>query len=395
MAWNQPGNGNNNDRDPWKNQGGRDQGPPDLDEAIKNLLGKLGLGGNKGKGGGSNKTGGGFPARGFGVIAIIAVAIWFIAGFYTVKEAERGVVLRFGQYHNLVESGLHWRPLFVDSVQTVDVSNVQQFQSEGFMLTQDENVVHVELDVQYRIVNPRDYLYAVENADNSLAQATDSALRYVVGHTTMDEVLTVGREAVRQNTLELLENIIAPYQLGIQVVDINLLPARPPEAVKDAFDDAIAAQEDEQRFIREAEAYAREIEPLARGQVRRVLQEAQAYREQVVLKAQGEVARFNELLPQYKAAPQVTRERLYIETLENIYSNTAKVMVDVEGSNNMMYLPLDKILEKQRASEQPARNEASSTNSRPTESVQPSSSTTTRSNNSGIRTSDRFNDGRG
>ncbi|MBR9907655.1 MAG: FtsH protease activity modulator HflK [Gammaproteobacteria bacterium] len=395
MAWNQPGNGNNNDRDPWKNQGGRDQGPPDLDEAIKNLLGKLGLGGNKGKGGGSNKTGGGFPARGFGVIAIIAVAIWFIAGFYTVKEAERGVVLRFGQYHNLVESGLHWRPLFVDSVQTVDVSNVQQFQSEGFMLTQDENVVHVELDVQYRIVNPRDYLYAVENADNSLAQATDSALRYVVGHTTMDEVLTVGREAVRQNTLELLENIIAPYQLGIQVVDINLLPARPPEAVKDAFDDAIAAQEDEQRFIREAEAYAREIEPLARGQVRRVLQEAQAYREQVVLKAQGEVARFNELLPQYKAAPQVTRERLYIETLEKIYSNTAKVMVDVEGSNNMMYLPLDKILEKQRASEQPARNEASSTNSRPTESVQPSSSTTTRSNNSGIRTSDRFNDGRG
>lgn len=395
MAWNQPGNGNNNDRDPWKNQGGRDQGPPDLDEAIKNLLGKLGLGGNKGKGGGSTKSGGGFPSRGFGVIAIIAVAIWFIAGFYTVKEAERGVVLRFGQYHNLVESGLHWRPLFVDSVQTVNVSNVQQFQSEGFMLTQDENVVHVELDVQYRIVNPRDYLFAVENADNSLAQATDSALRYVVGHTTMDEVLTVGREAVRQNTLELLENIIAPYQLGIQVVDINLLPARPPEAVKDAFDDAIAAQEDEQRFIREAEAYAREIEPLARGQVRRVLQEAQAYREQVVLKAQGEVARFNELLPQYKAAPKVTRERLYIETLEKIYSNTAKVMVDVEGSNNMMYLPLDKILEKQRASEQPTRSEASSTNSRPTESVPPSSSTTTRSTNSGVRTSDRFNDGRG
>lgn len=395
MAWNQPGNGNNNDRDPWKNQGGRDQGPPDLDEAIRNLLGKLGLGGNKGKGGGDKKSGGGFPSRGFGVIAILAVVIWFIAGFYTVKEAERGVVLRFGQYHNLVESGLHWRPLFVDTVQTVDVSNVQQFQSEGFMLTQDENVVHVELDVQYRIVNPRDYLYAVENADNSLAQATDSALRYVVGHTTMDEVLTVGRESVRQNTLELLENIIAPYQLGIQVVDVNLLPARPPEAVKDAFDDAIAAQEDEQRFIREAEAYARQIEPLARGQVRRILQEAQAYREQTVLKAQGEVARFNELLPQYKAAPQVTRERLYIETLEEIYSNTAKVMVDVEGSNNMMYLPLDKILERQRATDQPARNEASSTDSRPTQSESSNSSSSTRSNNTGVRTSDRFNDGRG
>ncbi|SFR53220.1 membrane protease subunit HflK [Pseudidiomarina maritima] len=395
MAWNQPGNGNNNDRDPWKNQGGRDQGPPDLDEAIRNLLGKLGLGGNKGNGGGNNKSGGGIPSRGIGVIVILAVVIWFIAGFYTVKEAERGVVLRFGQYHNLVESGLHWRPFLVDTVETVDVSNVQQFQSEGFMLTQDENVVHVELDVQYRIVNPRDYLYAVENADRSLAQATDSALRFVVGHTTMDEVLTVGRESVRQNTLELLENIIAPYQLGIQVVDVNLLPARPPEAVKDAFDDAIAAQEDEQRFIREAEAYAREIEPLARGQVRRILQEAQAYREQTVLKAQGEVARFEELLPQYKAAPVVTRERLYLETLEKIYSNTAKVMVDVEGSNNMMYLPLDKILEKQRATQEPARNEAQGTNSSPTRSATSNEpSNTSRSSNS-VRTSDRFNDGRG
>lgn len=349
MAWNQPGNGNNNDRDPWKNQGGREQGPPDLDEAVKNLLAKLGFGGNKGGAGrSSGSSSGGLPTKGLGIIAVLALVVWFIAGFYTVKEAERGVVLRFGQYSDLVESGLHWRPVFIDSVETVDVSNVRQFQSDGFMLTQDENVVQVELDVQYRVVNPRDYLYAVEDADNSLQQATDSALRFVVGHSTMDEVLTVGRESVRAQTLELLETIIAPYQLGIQVVDVNLLPARPPEAVKDAFDDAIAAQEDEQRFIREAEAYAREIEPLARGQVRRLLQEAQAYREQTVLRAQGEVARFNELLPQYKAAPEVTRQRLYLETLERIYAENAKVFVDVEGSNNMMYLPLDKILEQQR-----------------------------------------------
>src|SRR5690554_1288164 len=385
MAWNQPGSGNN-DRDPWKNQGGREQGPPDLDEAIRNLLGKLGLGGNKQQGGNGAKS-----SRGLGVILVLAVVIWFIAGFYTVKEAERGVVLRFGQYHNLVESGLHWRPFFVDTVETVDVSNVKQFQSEGFMLTQDENVVHVELDVQYRIVNPRDYLYAVETADRSLAQATDSALRYVVGHTTMDEVLTVGRESVRQNTLELLENIIAPYRLGIQVVDVNLLPARPPEAVKEAFDDAISAQEDEQRFIREAEAYAREIEPLARGQVRRILQEAQAYREQTVLRAQGEVARFEELLPQYKAAPTVTRERLYLETLEKIYANNAKVLVDVDGSNNMLYLPLDKILERQRATQQAPR-EAQGTNSTPS-SNSPANSGAQRPTS--VRTSDRFNDGRG
>lgn len=389
MAWNQPGNGNNNDRDPWKNQGGRDQGPPDLDEAVRNLMRKLGFGGS-GKKGNNNSGGssGGFSMKGVGIIAVLLVVVWFIAGFYTVKEAERGVVLRFGNFNTLVESGLHWRPIFIDTVETVDVSNVRQFQSEGFMLTQDENVVHVELDVQYRIINPRDYLYAVENADSSLAQATDSALRYVVGHTTMDEVLTVGRENVRADTLELLENIIAPYQLGIQIVDINLLPARPPEAVKDAFDDAIAAQEDEQRFIREAEAYAREREPTARGQVRRILQEAQAYREEQILKAQGEVARFNELLPQYQAAPGVTRERLYLETLEEIYANTAKVMVDVEGSNNMMYLPLDKILENQRRSSTTQQTPAERDASRSPGTSTDSSSRTNTTSSSG-RTSDR------
>ncbi|MBY6063979.1 FtsH protease activity modulator HflK [Pseudidiomarina sediminum] len=394
MAWNQPGNGNNNDRDPWKNQGGRDQGPPNLDDAVRNLLSKLGLGGSGNQGQRSSNSGGGFPSKGLGIVAILLVVVWFIAGFYTVKEAERGVVLRFGSFHNLVESGLHWRPVFVDSVETVDVSNVRQFQSEGFMLTQDENVVHVELDVQYRVINPRDYLYAVENADNSLAQATDSALRYVVGHTTMDEVLTVGRENVRADTLEMLENMIVPYQLGIQIVDINLLPARPPEAVKDAFDDAISAQEDEQRFIREAEAYAREVEPLARGKVRRIIQEAQAYREQQVLKAQGEVARFNELLPQYKAAPKVTRDRLYLETLEKIYANTAKVMVDVEGGNNMMYLPLDKILEQQRRSDtqmNSSSNESMNSNTSSTQRNQPTRQTTTTTSG---RTSDRFNGGR-
>lgn len=350
MAWNQPGNGNNNDRDPWKQQGGRDQGPPDIDEAVRNLLGKLGLGGKGGKGGRGGSSTGGMGGKGLSIIAVIALAVWFVAGFYTVKEAERGVVLRFGQYYEEVESGLHWRPLFIDTVYSVDVNNVKSQQSNGFMLTQDENVVRVELDVQYRVINPRDYLFAVENADRSLAQATDSALRYVVGHSTMDEVLTVGRENVRARTLELMEQIIEPYQLGLQIVDINLLPARPPEAVKDAFDDAIAAQEDEERFIREAEAYARQVEPLARGQARRLLQEAQAYREQIVLEAQGEVARFNDLLPQFEAAPQIMRERIYLDTLEDIYARTPKVMVDVDGANNMMYLPLDQILQRQQQS---------------------------------------------
>lgn len=344
MAWNQPGNGGDKDRDPWKNQGGNDQGPPDLDEALRKLFAKFGFGGKKG---GSSGGSSGVPAKGVGLIAIIALIVWFIAGFYTVKEADRGVVLRFGNFHSLVESGLHWRPVFIDTVQHVDVNNIRSDSTEGFMLTQDENVVVVQLDVQYRVVDPRNYLFNVVNADSVLSKATDSALRYVVGHTTMDEVLTRGREDVRARTLELLERTVMPYEMGLQIVDINLLPARPPEAVKDAFDDAISAQEDEERFIREAEAYAREVEPLARGQVRRMLQEAQAYKEQIILEAQGEVARFNELLPEYKQAPQVTRERIYLDTLQDLYSKTPKVLVDVEGSNNMMYLPLDKILEKQ------------------------------------------------
>lgn len=347
MAWNQPGNGGDKNRDPWKNQGGKDQGPPDLDEALKNLLGKLGMGGKGGKGGGSS-SGGAVPGKLMGLVAILALVVWFIAGFYTVNEAERGVVLRFGAYHTEVGSGLHWRPMFIDTVSNVDVNNVKSQQTTGFMLTEDENVVRVELGVQYRVTNARAYLYNVEAPDGSLSQTTDSALRYVIGHNTMDNIRTVGREQIRQQTWEIISRLVERYDLGIEVIDVNFLPALPPEEVRDAFDDAIAAQEDEERFIREAEAYAREREPEARGQVRRLEQESQAYREQVILRAQGEIARFNELLPQYEAFPETTRQRIYLETLQAIYANNVKVFVDVEGGNNMLYLPLDQIMKNRQ-----------------------------------------------
>ena len=343
MAWNQPGNGGDKNRDPWKNQGGKDQGPPDLDVALKNLLGKLGMGG---KGGGNRSSGA--PSKLIGLVAVLAVVIWFIAGFYTVNEAERGVVLRFGAYHTEVTAGLHWRPVFVDTVHNVDVNNVSSQQTSGFMLTEDENVVRVELGVQYRVFNARAYLFNVEEPDSSLAQVTDSALRFVVGHNTMDNILTVGREQIRQQTWDIINRLVERYDLGIEVIDVNFLPARPPEEVRDAFDDAIAAQEDEERFIREAEAYAREREPQARGRVRRLQQEAQAFKEQVILRAQGEVARFNALLPEYQQSPETTRQRLYIETLEQIYANNAKVFVDVDGGNNMLYLPLDQIMQNRQ-----------------------------------------------
>ena len=337
MAWNEPGN---QGKDPWGNKGGKDQGPPDLDEVINNLSKKFG----GIFGGGSSKNSGGLSSGGFVFLLLIIVAVWAVSGFYTIKEAERGVVLRFGLVHSQVEPGLHWKPTFVDTVIPVDIETSRSMAAAGFMLTMDENVVRVEMDVQYRVVDPEGFLFSAVNPTNSLSQATDSALRYVVGHTSMDDLLTTGRELVRQQTEVEINKIIEPYKLGLEIVDVNFLPARPPEEVKGSFDDAIAAQEDEERYIREAEAYALSIEPQARGQVRRLEQQAKAYKEQQILKATGEVARFEKLLPQYIAAKDVTRERIYLETIESVYANTSKVMVDVDGGNNMMYLPLDKLM---------------------------------------------------
>ena len=337
MAWNEPGN-SGKDRDPWGNSG-KNQTSPDLDKVLRNFLQKLSalLGGRR--------PGGDVGGLGISLVLMVAVVAWVISGFYTIREAERGVVLRFGKFYQSVEPGLRWKATFIDQVIPVDVESVRSLPAAGFVLTQDENVVRVEMDVQYRVSDARKYLFSVTNADDSLSQATDSALRYVVGHTTMDEVLTRGREKVRQDTWQELEKTIEPYDMGITVVDVNFLPARPPEEVKDAFDDAISAQEDEERFIREAEAYAREVEPKARGQVKRLEEEAQGYKQQIVLKATGEVARFNEMLPQYLAAPQLTRERIYLDTMEEIYRKLNKVVVDLpEGTNSMIYLPLDKLV---------------------------------------------------
>lgn len=258
MSGNNNGN-NGRDNDPWGNnnrggKGGREQGPPDLDEVFNKLSrswgGKFG---KKGGGKGPSFSGGG--AIGFGVIAAIAVAIWFFAGFYTIGEAERGVVLRLGKYDRIVDPGLNWRPRFIDEVTPVNVQAIRSLRASGLMLTKDENVVTVSMDVQYRVADPYKYLFKVTNADDSLRQATDSALRAVIGDSLMDSILTSGRQQIRQSTQETLNQIIDGYDMGLIIVDVNFQSARPPEQVKDAFDDAIAAREDEERFIREAEAY--------------------------------------------------------------------------------------------------------------------------------------------
>ncbi|GAA5189841.1 FtsH protease activity modulator HflK [Ferrimonas gelatinilytica] len=339
MAWNEPGN---QGKDPWGNRGGKDQGPPDLDEVFRKFSSKFGGGGS----GNLNKMG-------LMLVLVGGLIVWGLSGLYKIEEAERGVVLQFGKYHDLVGPGLKWKPTFVHTIYPVNIQRINKINASGTMLTQDENVVTVQMEVQYRIVDPRKYLFSVTNPEQSLSEALDSALRYVIGHTTMDNILTVGREKVRRDTWDELQGIIEPYDMGMQLVDVAFKEARPPEEVKPAFDDAIAAQEDEERYVQEATAYSRQVEPQARGRAERMLREATAYKERVVLEARGEVARFTQLLPQYEAAPVVTRERLYLETMEQVYSSTSKVMVDNQEGGSMFYLPLDKIIQSQQPESAP------------------------------------------
>ena len=338
-----------------KNQ---EQSPPDIEEVFNNLLKKLGGGNKKGD---SNNTSPNVPSFNLGKIlpiaAVIGGIIWGASGFYTIKEAERGVTLRFGEFHSIVQPGLNWKPTFIDKVIPVNVEQVRELKTQGAMLTKDENMVKVEMTVQYRVQNPEKYLFSVSNADNSLGQATDSALRYVIGHMTMNDVLTTGRAVVREDTWKALNDIIKPYDMGLEVIDVNFQSARPPEEVKDAFDDAIKAQEDEQRYIREAEAYAREKEPIARGDAQRIVEEATAYKDRVVLDAQGEVERLQRLLPEFKAAPDLLKERLYIQTMEKVMANTPKVMLDGNNGNNLTVLPLEQIMGKKVSAKAPTATE--------------------------------------
>ncbi|UJF19534.1 FtsH protease activity modulator HflK [Vibrio sp. SS-MA-C1-2] len=350
MAWNEPGN-NGQDKDPWGNKKGREQGPPDLDEVFSQVTKKINgiFGGGKSSSGKSGNGG----MIGAGVILVAALGVWGFSGFYTVGEAERGVVLRFGQYDRMVDPGLNWKPTFIDEVKTVNVQAIRSLRGSGLMLTKDENVVNIVMDVQYRVVEPQKYLFSVVNADDSLRQATDSALRAVIGDATMDDALTRGRQEIRERTQVEINRIIDRYDMGILVVDVNFQTSRPPKQVQDAFDDAISAREDEERFIREAEAYRNDILPKAKGRAERVKTEAEGYSVRTVNSAKGEVAQFEKLLPEYEVAKEVTRKRLYLETMERVYSNTSKVLIDSKASGNLLYLPLDKMMNQNNSNQVP------------------------------------------
>ena len=336
MAWNEPGGGN---KDPWGGRGGND-GPPDLDEIARKMRERMsGFFGKKGgKGGGSSPIS-------FSLIGILVLAAWVLSGIYIVDPAERGVVLRLGEFNSITMPGPHWYMRGIDTVDKVNVDRLRTVSHRAKMLTKDENIIQVELAVQYQVRDAREYLFEVRDPDYTLQEATESALREVIGAINMDDFLSGGRGTIVQQTQTLTQEILDKYKTGLIITSVNLQDPQPPEEVQGAFEDAIKAQEDEVRYKNQAEAFALDILPKARGDAIRLTEAANAYREQVIAKAEGESSRFLQTLTEYEKAPEVTRKRLYLETMEAVLANTSKVLMQVKDGNSLMYLPLDKLME--------------------------------------------------
>ncbi|WP_444997338.1 FtsH protease activity modulator HflK [Aliikangiella sp. IMCC44359] len=341
MPWNEPGK-NDGNKDPWGNRNKQD-GPPDLDEVFKKISGIFG--GGK-RGGNTAKGGGGGIFLG---ILVALVLVWAGAGIYTVNEAESGVILRFGKYKETVGPGLGWRVWGIDKIYKVNTNELLQARVDGRMLTKDINIVDVEIGLQYRIIGPEDFLFNLSTPKIALAQATESALRQVLGDNNVDAVLTSEKERIRNDLQQELIKILDEYKSGIKIETVTLERALPPQQVNDAFEEVNRAEQDAKREVQDAQAYSNRELPLAEAEAEKMKQQASAYKTEVLARARGEVARFEKLLPQYLAAPEVTRQRLYLETLEEVMSRSTKVMVDVEGGNNMLYIPLDKIMNKRSA----------------------------------------------
>ena len=365
MAWNQP-DGNGSGRDPWGNRGGQ-AAPPDLDELLENLQRKLrglfrsgprGSGGKPGGGGGKGWGSlGALGSRGIMVVVALVLVGWGLAGIYIVEPAEEGVVLRFGRYLTTTGPGPHWTPYLIDSVEKVNVEQIRRAEigyrsetgdqsvlPESLMLTRDENIVDVQFAVLYRIKDARNYLFRVRDPDITLRQATESAIREVVGRNVMDFVLTDGRAEVAERVRERTQEILDRYRTGLLVASVNMQKAQPPNQVLDAFSDAVKAREDEERYKNEARAYAAEILPRARGEANAMLERAEGYKQRVINEAQGDASRFTSVLLEYTKAPHVTRQRLYLDAMQGVLANSTKVLLDVEGGNNLLYVPLDRLL---------------------------------------------------
>ncbi|CAB9541802.1 HflK protein [Bathymodiolus brooksi thiotrophic gill symbiont] len=392
MSWNEPGG--DKKKDPWS---GRDteNTPPDLDEAMRSLQNKLGGLFGGGKNSGDNNGGSAPSLKGLGFLAIGAVALWSASGFYIVDEGNRGVEMRFGEYVATTQPGLNWHfPSPIEKVELINISQ-QRFLEVGYrsggsrqrgkgsvpkealMLTKDENIVDIRLAIQYQVNDAKKYLFNIKNQTATLKQVTESSERGVIGANTMDFILTEGRSQIVADIEVEIQKVMDSYDSGILITSVNLQDAQPPEQVQSAFEDAIKAREDKQRLINEAEAYANEVVPKARGAAARLTQEAEGYKSRIISAAEGDVSRFSQILKEYKKAPEVTRKRIYLDTMEAVMSGTDTVLVDVKGSNNMMYLPLDKLVDKSsnRAVQQQSNKYTSTTKSAPSRSInQPRSS---------------------
>jgi modulator of FtsH protease HflK len=354
VAWNVPGGNDDKDKDPWGQRKRANASASGVDQVLRNLQKKLG-----GVLRGPRATGPGF---GIGLVAIVAIGLWFLSGFYIVQQGERGVVLRFGALYEVVTGGLHWHlPYPVETVEKVNVEKISTIEigyrsnvrtgskskvpKEALMITGDENIIDIEFAVQYKVKDADAYLFNLRDAEVTIAQATESAVREVMGKSTFDFALSGdGREQVARDARGLLQQMLDRYQAGIEILAVETQKAQPPDEVKSAFDDAVKAREDEQRVKNEAEAYANDIIPRARGGAARMLQEADGHKASVIARAEGDARRFTQIVKEYAKAPAVTRERLYLETMEQVLSNTTKIYIDQKAGNNMIYLPLDKLV---------------------------------------------------
>ncbi|CAK0771176.1 Protein HflK [Gammaproteobacteria bacterium] len=356
MAWNEPGGSRG--RDPWSGRNNdNEQGPPDLDEVVRKMQKSLGgfFGGSHG--GGKRIVP---PSGKLTFILFILLIVWVATGIYVVDQAERGVVLRFGRFVVTTLPGLRWHwPYPIESVQIVNTEQIRNVEigyrstssghqpmgsvpAEALMLTQDENIIDIKFAVQYFVKEAKDFLYNVKDPKETLQQVTESAVREVIGKSKMDFVLTEGRGEIVDRARRLIQEILDRYQTGMEVTSVNMQDAQPPEEVQTAFADAVKAREDEQRLKNEAETYSNDILPKARGAAARQMEEANGYRARVVASAEGESNRFVKVLEQYEKAPKVTRERLYLETMETVLTGNNKILIGAEG-NNLLYLPLDQL----------------------------------------------------
>ncbi|MBA2352052.1 MAG: FtsH protease activity modulator HflK [Burkholderiales bacterium] len=345
----------------WGKRGGNNEGPPDLDQLWRKFTQKVNA--LLGRRGPPNRPNGGPPdikqlGGGFGLLLILIAVIWLASGFYTIDASQRGVVLRFGQYAETTQPGLRWHlPYPIETVEKVNVSSVRTAEigyrnnvkskvpKEALMLTDDENIVDIQFAVQYIVTDAQEFLFNNRNPEDTVLQAAETAIREIVGKSRMDFVLYEGRTEIAAGARKLMQDILDRYKTGITISAVTMQNAQPPEQVQAAFDDAVKAGQDRERLKNEGQAYANDVIPRARGAASRLLEEAAGYEQRVVANSEGEASRFKQILVEYLAAPVVMRERLYLETMQQILANSSKVLIDQKGGGNLLYLPLDKLMQ--------------------------------------------------